>query len=311
MRHPKLQTGDRNANPMIEPHKTTRRSIVTPRIRMGLRGTVCGLAVALLAGCSTMDVANDVGSAGGRGLSTTAASLNEPVDPGAAMAIVPAEAGAVVSVVERRQHVTAGQPTISQRIVLAGDARTTGENAIDITFTATAAGTPPARLTDADLAEEAARQFPDLTVQMSNRLIVNTLGPLAIAEGQSHGVACVFAWQRVDAAQAQVLSIEPTDRIDLKIRLCRSDRSLDQIVEAIHRIVPLRRDQARATVDVSMRAPTGDALVAAGGLDRTQQTAISATQVARAKPRQTQPQPVNASAPSSDKIRSASLVPLP
>jgi hypothetical protein len=202
----------------------------------------------LLSACASMDI-EDTASIPDAPHETA----YDSVPKSHARVVVPAEAGAVVAVAERRQRETRDLSTVSQRLILMGDMRTTGENAVEITFKSASNLDDFHDLTGDEVSAALQDQFPNHPMAVSQRVIGNGLGPYVVAVGALNGENCVLAWQRVkqkptDAAAGK-LSI-----IDMRIRICRTDRSVEQIVATLPRFIVI---QSTGGEQVEASEPSG------------------------------------------------------
>ena len=196
-------------------------------------------------------------------------SLFEPVPRGRALALAPKEVGDVVSVTERRQSDAQRQVTVVQRIVLAGDAATHGENAIEVNLKPIYGHDLARRLTEEEFAEELERRMPERSMAASTRLIGNGVGAFTLAEGVFGAEKCVFGMQRTTISAGPSLLNGQSTQATTIVRVCRGDRSLPELEEAVTR-VSLRVPSGYAVAsDATYRQTrqSGDALVAAGSTD--------------------------------------------
>jgi len=194
--------------------------------------------------------------------STDRATLAEQVPAEAALARLPAEAGAVVAVTERREV-----ERLTQTVALAGDAGQRGTNRI----TVTAAEHDPAtmrRMTEDKVAAELAEELPGLDMRPIGRLASAGGGPLGIASGRAaDGTACVYAWQQtvVTPRTGRGGSLFAADDVDLsvRVRLCRKGVDEERLIALVEGLT-LRSDVTPRGVRFAS-GPTGvDALATAG-----------------------------------------------
>jgi hypothetical protein len=223
-----------------------------------IRPLLAVLAVTPLAACADM-----VDGRGATPFTTAAvpASLATEVAPEQALARLPAEAGAVVSVTERRE-----KERLIQTIALAGDAAARGTNRIVVS----AAEHDPghiSRMTEERIAGELATELPDVDMRPSATMADGAAGPIGIASGRTaRGETCVYAWQEVDARPRGVRSgfFDRGDvDVSVRVRLCRRDLSEAQMVALVEGL-RLRSDVATRPSRFA-GGPTGvDALATAG-----------------------------------------------
>jgi len=219
----------------------------------------------LLAGCS-----NGGGLAG-----LTAVTLHEPaspplaraVAPEAALAALPREAGAVVSVVETRR--TDG---VDQKITLVGDPASRGDNEIDVSARRRSRDRTIERIDEAMIRDEMAERLPGIAMTITPRVVVSGSGPVGVATGRSGSLACLYAWSNgADTSRAGItaraLGIDgpESDELRVRVRLCRqgaSEESLVALAEGL-RLRPGAGGIAASSAP-GARALGGDALETAG-----------------------------------------------
>ena len=135
-------------------------------------------------------------------------------------AALPAEAGEVLSVVER------DDPDIrTQRIVLAGLSSQAGENIIQISRPGL--DTPRAALfappTQAAIEDELADAFPAMTMTIDGALRTNAYGPYGLAMGRRNGESCIYTWQWLDrfaTSESRLSGLLKSDPASIRVRLC-------------------------------------------------------------------------------------------
>ncbi len=183
------------------------------------------LLAGLLAACSTVD-GGRIGMAGGP--EGTDSSLARSRGPEAALASLPAEAGAVVSVVESRRL-----DRTEQKITLAGDVGYEGDNEILVTSHHPRRYQSVPVVDDASLRDEMAERLPGVELAVSPRVVVAGNVPVGFATGRNaSGVGCLYAWssgdRRRDVSLAHMFGVDgdTPDRVDVRVRLCR--RGLDE-----------------------------------------------------------------------------------
>ena len=196
-----------------------------------------------------------------------------------AMLLLPDPAGEILRVKER--HFQNGS---RQEIITATDKGTYGENVIDVSLrTAESSRSMTAPLLTGPPNENAIRneilsRFPDVQMNIVTRPMSNSIGPYGLAIGKHAGGArCVFAWQWTEdlrgasgatglAGMSAILGGK-TVAASIRIRLCRSDSTLDQLASyiealrlstpAIDRVVAMDR----RNVDGEASAGSGSALL--------------------------------------------------
>ncbi len=197
----------------------------------------------------------------------TAPPLAEAVAPGAALAALPREAGAVVSVVQTRR--TDG---IDQKITLVGDSGSRGDNVIDVTTRRRNRNTPVTHVDETAIQAEMAERLPGVAMSMTTRVVVSASGPIGVATGRpGPGAACLYAWstggadRSRGAVMTRALGIDGAEGDDLqvRVRLCRQGASEEQLIALAE---GLRIDRATgSTSDERTYRPVGnDALASAG-----------------------------------------------
>lgn len=181
-----------------------------------------GLAMVLLAACSTT-----------KELPVTEARLIASTD---AMIIPPPGGPAIVSVVGSQFS-----NAIKQDIFLATDARTPGENKIQVIQFVGKGGGGDSRLTDVpftqvNLTEEALAAWPGSGMAVSPYFVQNAYGPFGYAIGKpATGDTCIYAWQRIAP------TLKPSGAIDrgavaIRLQLCRRGASEQQMVEVMYKL---------------------------------------------------------------------------
>ena len=205
---------------------------------------------------------------------TTPATLATEVGAERALARLPAEAGAVVSVTERRE-----KDRLTQTVTLSGDAMARGGNRIRVV----AANRDPAvtpRMTEERLEAELAAELPGIDMRPIGRMASASGAPLGLASGRSSdGTTCVYAWQESRAVPQGGRSggFFASDEVDLsvRVRLCRQGMSEERLVALVEGL-SLRGDVA---LRGGFGAPvaTGVDALASAGYGRT--AAVAATPV--------------------------------
>ncbi len=181
-----------------------------------------GFAMVLLAGCSTT-----------KELPVSEARLIAPSD---ALIIPPPGGPAIVSVVGSQFS-----NAIKQDIFLATDARTPGENKIQvIQFVGKGSG-GDARLNDVpftqvNLTEEALAAWPGSGMAVSPYFVQNAYGPFGYAIGKpATGDTCIYAWQRIAPTTKPSGAID-RGAIAIRLQLCRRGATEQQMVEVMYKL---------------------------------------------------------------------------
>lgn len=220
------------------------------------------LAGSALAGCSSLDGPSLADAAA----STAPASLGVAVPPERALASLPAEAGAVVSVVERRS----ADGEVKQTITLAGDPGARGVDGIEVTAREQTYAAASRRI-DADAVRaEMDEAFPDVAMTVSPRVVTTPTGPVGLATGSAgNGVSCLYAWsngtlRRSTPTRAGLLSFAEasTNDVRVRVRLCRKGMSEDRLA-ALAEGLRIASDLGPASPALP-RAAGSDALASAG-----------------------------------------------
>lgn len=186
-----------------------------------------GLLAPLLAGCAAGS--DLVGTPTGAAPSLAAAV---PVDR--ALAALPREAGAVVSVVERRDP-----DRLRQTITLAADPTAHGDDRIEVDSRRRTAGPAP-RIDAATIDAELAEALPGVAMTVSSRVPVTAAGPIGVATGRTaDGLACLYAWSETETRTTGTtrpigfgLALVDDDRRDLsvRVRLCRRGVAEERLI---------------------------------------------------------------------------------
>ena len=194
---------------------------------------------------------------------TTSASPSLAQEVGAerALAVLPAEAGQVISVTERREV-----ERIGQTIALAGEGTTQGTNQIRVV----AANHDPERRrrpTEETIAAELESEFPDLDMRRTERMITGQGGPIGLATGRAAGGAtCLYAWQETEArpgrARGGLFASEQVD-LSVRVRLCRRDLGEERAIALVEGL-RLRSDVVPMGERGAPVASGVDALASAG-----------------------------------------------
>lgn len=169
---------------------------------------------------------------------TPAAYASSPASragaPSGAAVLAP-EAGAVERVGERR--IRGG---IVQEIALAADGAAGRGNRIDVTLMTGEAGSlddepsGPAKPSEAGIRAELKARFPGTAMQVVGQPRRNAYGPFGLAVGRAEGGArCLYAWQWIGSLSGSAAARDP---VSLRVRLCRSDLTLDQLAALVEGI---------------------------------------------------------------------------
>ena len=234
------------------------------------------MACAMSAGCAR-DTTDARAMAQGPGLQGRMAVVATAVPIAAAVAMLPAAAGRIVQVAERRYA-----DGLAQDIILEGSRSTRGENRIEVAMRLKPEGAttsdnlvPLAKTSDVAIASEIEARFPGMHMETVNVLLQNRYGPYGMAAGRSGtGERCIYAWQSMgdiaDPGKAGTPGlasalISPPQPATLRVRLCRSGVSADQLAALINGLViGDRSGQAHLPV-LEIADGGGDALTAASG----------------------------------------------
>ncbi|NBN64941.1 cellulose biosynthesis protein BcsN [Pannonibacter tanglangensis] len=189
------------------------------------RSLVLGLAALAAAGCSQVPPA--VTAYHDAALSVLTDSAPREVGAAMALARLPEAAGQVIRVTQSRSG-----GVERQRITLAGDPATSGENAIEIRLTRRGTGPAPSA---AVIRSEMATAFPGRSLGLSNRLPVNAYGPFGVA---SDGRGCAYLWQDVQRATGDsgLFRARSHDMAEIRVRLCRAGLTETAAVDLMQRL---------------------------------------------------------------------------
>lgn len=190
------------------------------------------------------------------------ADINSPP-----VAALPMEAGRVVQVRTRR-HANG----MTQKIVLAADPATRGENVIEVTMRTEPEGERYENLVSlkrpdaADIQKELDEGFPGADMRMHPYILRNAYGPYGLATGrQGASVTCAYVWQWLDdidaGAKGRHVTLHATEA-SVRMRLCRQGMSERQLAELASSIV-IDRSGAVAMPVAGGFAGGGDSLSAA------------------------------------------------
>jgi len=209
-------------------------------------------------------------------------AVYEPVTDATAaatpMAQLPPAAGEVVGVLQSRVS-----GVFTQRIVLAGDRDSGGENTIVVMVDANerrpgdfSLAVP--RPTQTLIAAELEGQFPGVDMRLSTLWNRNAFGPFGYAIGKApQGVTCLFAWQYapgrapglvMDAAADSRAASMPEAPTSVRVRLCRAHAGESEMVAWIRALQVFPPGSSAPYVDPAFEGAgplgAGDALTAAG-----------------------------------------------
>lgn len=217
------------------------------------------LACAALAGCSSVDTASLA-----TGPAPATASLGVAVPPERALAMLPAEAGAVVSVVERRS----ADGDVTQTVTLAGDPGARDVDRIEVTAHPKAFRGSLSRRVDAETIEaEMDEAFPGVAMTVSPRVVTGPSGPVGLATGSAGGVSCLYAWSNGEARSRSttggtLFGAEASD-LQVRVRLCRKGVSEERLA-AFAEGLRIASDLGGPTTGTPVAAAGTDALASAG-----------------------------------------------
>ena len=158
------------------------------------------------------------------------------------LALLPAEGGAILSVLESRVS-----GIFTQRIIFSADSGADGENVvivqIDQTERAAADLSVLPKPTQDGISRELDANFPSIGMQISNAWGHNEFGPFGYAIGKAHGdVTCIYAWQFTQGAPVLLLddpsvrsaaASMPTSPTSIRVRLCRHGLSEPELVSLV------------------------------------------------------------------------------
>lgn len=231
--------------------------------RPPIRLTAATLVLAALAGCSTVADPTTLAAAPDGG-----ATLGRALSPDRALAALPPEAGAVVSVVEQRK----GDGEVKQTITLAADPGARGDDRIEVISHEKTPLKKPRRLDAETIEEEMAEALPGVAMSISPRVVTAATGPIGVATGKTtDGVGCLYAWSNAEDRAASGRTTEffglrvssaTKSELEVRVRLCRRGWSEDRLVALAE---GLRIGNASAATDARPMAGYGsDALSSAG-----------------------------------------------
>lgn len=131
---------------------------------------------------------------------------------------------------------------VRQDIFLATDARTAGENKIQvIMFTDAGGDGSDARLRDVpftqvNLTEEALAAWPGSGMAVSPYYVQNDYGPFGYAIGKpANGDTCIYAWQRI-APTTRPSGAVDRGAVVIRLQLCRRGVTEQQLVEVMYKL---------------------------------------------------------------------------
>jgi hypothetical protein len=153
---------------------------------------------------------------------------------GQTIARIASEAGEVIDVIDRRSD-----RVISQEITLRADASGQGENRIRVAIGPLNGGDevlgprigPPL---SSDISAELAREFPGVTMKVSEVMARNGYGPFGYATGVKGNRACLYAWQfipKLGEGRSEMAFFKAAVSAALRIRLCRNRLAPEKLLE--------------------------------------------------------------------------------
>lgn len=221
--------------------------------------------LAALAGCSSVADPTTLAAAPDGG-----STLARALPPDRALAALPPEAGAVVSVVEQRK----GEGEVKQTITLAADPGARGDDRIEVTAREKSFLNAPRRIEAEAVEEEMAEALPGVAMSISPRVVVAPTGPIGVATGRTtDGVGCLYAWSSAVNRSSSGRSTEflglsvssaTKSELEVRVRLCRRGWSEERLVALAE---GLRIGNGRVVTDADVRPAAGygaDALASAG-----------------------------------------------
>ncbi len=129
---------------------------------------------------------------------------------------------------------------IDERVVLANQTATVGENAIVVrthwrgtSRTSVFAGPMPNPFTKGRISQRIAADFGDWATVSAPRDRVNRHGPYRYVAATADGVSCVFAWQMIDAVAAIT---RERQSYAVEYRVCDPKRAPEQLVALFDQI---------------------------------------------------------------------------
>lgn len=225
-----------------------------------------------------------------------------PRDVGTAMALarLPEAAGQVITVTQSRSG-----GIERQRITLAGDAGSRGENAIEIRLVPGKSQPAPSAAT---LQQEMAAAFPGRTLRLSTRLPVNAYGPFGIASDNS---GCNYLWQDVQrsSGEASFFQSRKDGLAEIRVRLCRSGLTETVAVDLMQRLQLAVPGISSANLLSSLQSPGMGLSPALASVD-TLLAAPNQPDTAITPARRTRPAPTTPTAPKTPTVQ-GSLSPVP
>lgn len=145
--------------------------------------------------------------------------------PAASRVILPAGAGRVVSVEERRASTGLRQDIALDRID-SGDTAAPSRNAVVVSLTTGrgslfgAASVGLGRPSRAGIRADLRERFPDVAMEVVTQPVRNAYGPYGLATGaRADGLHCLYAWQWIAAGHAGLP--ERDTEVSLRVALCR------------------------------------------------------------------------------------------
>ena len=229
--------------------------------RVFVRGVaLAALMAGALAGCSA-----------GPNETRAAYEAPEASAPEAAMASLPAAAGAPVAVMQSQTH-----GVLTQRIVLRGDPDTVGENAIvvrvDVGRGPSDLDGPAGLPTRAKIAAELDANFAGVDMGFSPVFARNAFGPFGYALGHPRsGETCFYAWQFAVNKPSGLIGAPsgapslPTQPTSVRVRLCRTSAGEAEMVQWLRDLQVYPPNSRVAYLDPAYSGVAdGDALGAAG-----------------------------------------------
>ncbi|WP_208948342.1 cellulose biosynthesis protein BcsN [Segnochrobactrum spirostomi] len=152
------------------------------------------------------------------------------VDAAKAIVLPPPGGPRVISVIQ-----TNYDNALMQQIVLGGDSRAIGENAITVRLYGPVGGVTGNTLSQdrptlTTIGREMVKAFPSVRMQVSSYYTQNFYGPFGYAVGKTAGGTCLYGWQLIEPPKNRLLEPSSLGRVTLRVRLCETGATEESLL---------------------------------------------------------------------------------
>lgn len=152
------------------------------------------------------------------------------VDAAKAIVLPPPGGPRVVSVIQ-----TNYDNALMQQIVLGGDSRAIGENAITVRLYGPLGGVTGNTLSQdrptlTTIGREMVTAFPNVRMAVSSYYTQNFYGPFGYAIGKTGAGTCLYGWQLIEPPKNRLLEPSSLGRVTLRVRLCETGATEESLL---------------------------------------------------------------------------------